>query len=203
MARLRRREINAIGAPNKPTGFAHSRGDRGEILRRYVRGGSAGAYVAVADLEGGDELIQVLNLSSSNPAAAGTSEPADIRGELEVVSMFEIDYIEVTEAGAEYSSSPVVTISNDVPGTSEVVAGAVTVALDAVDTDGIGVFTYTTRGVFSGPITVTFAAPTGGDAADRVTATGIVHLREIDARIKMSSTTRGGRRLACTIRQDR
>ena len=201
MARLKHSEINYLGAPSKPTDFAHARGSRGGIVQRYVRGHAANAYVAVADLGPEDELLQILNLPSSQPAASGADEPSDIKGQFDLIPMFELDRIELTEAGAEYTAAPTVTIAV-ATGTAEVTAATVTVALDLVDTDAVGIFTYTARGIFTGPVTVTFAAPTGGVAADRVTATGIVHLRPIDARIQ-SGTSHSSRRLAVTYRQDR
>lgn len=203
MARLKRSEINAIGAPNRPTGFAHARGHQGDIFQRYVRGGADGTTVVCDGLERGDELIQALNLSSSQPAADGTTEPQDLKEDIYVTPIVEVGSIEITNPGSGYAVPPSVTISPHV-GVAEITEAdvSVTIASGAVNAVTIN---NNQRGLYYGAatddgiggVTLTFSAPASG-----TTATGRIRWRDHSARLRMGVGL-SNRRLACTLRRDR
>ena len=110
MARLKHSEINYLGAPSKPTDFAHARGDQGELNYRLVRGAAADTDITVDGIKTTDELIEVLQYDRGAPAVAGDDEPTDRLGTSSITAA---DTIQCTVATGTSNTLIVIFRSDD------------------------------------------------------------------------------------------
>ena len=73
MSRQRHSQIRAIGNPRTTDRNVHSRGVRGRLAYRHVRGAAAGTVIPVTGMDETDELVDVIQTGTTAPTAAGGS----------------------------------------------------------------------------------------------------------------------------------